>query len=170
MSLLLSGLAGSGSQEEGAILTWTGGHTTGEGESTTITVVLLLVILRVLLRPCIATVVIDGYTHNSTLTSGDSVPLGTQIILVCRVFGLPYGTPLSYTWTCPNGDCVFINNKGRMIYKGHILAVNTTYNSYSGAYTCRVTARGGQANGSFRVNVTGMPLCMYILPYGSMAG
>ena len=27
-----SGLAGSGSQEEGASLTWTGGNTTGEGE------------------------------------------------------------------------------------------------------------------------------------------
>ena len=32
MSLLPSGLAGSGSQEEGASLTWTGGHTTEEGE------------------------------------------------------------------------------------------------------------------------------------------
>ena len=32
MSLLPSGLAGSGSQEEGASLSWTGGHTTGEGE------------------------------------------------------------------------------------------------------------------------------------------
>ena len=32
MPLLPSGLAGSGSQEEGASLTWTGGHTTGEGE------------------------------------------------------------------------------------------------------------------------------------------
>ena len=32
MSLLPSGLAGSDSQEEGASLTWTGGHTTGEGE------------------------------------------------------------------------------------------------------------------------------------------
>ena len=31
MSFLLSGIAGSGSQEEGASLTWTG-HTTGEGE------------------------------------------------------------------------------------------------------------------------------------------
>ena len=28
----LSGIAGSGSQEERASLTWTGGHTTGEGE------------------------------------------------------------------------------------------------------------------------------------------
>ena len=27
-----SGLTGSGSKEEGASLTWTGGHTTGEGE------------------------------------------------------------------------------------------------------------------------------------------
>ena len=32
MSLLPSGLAGSGSQEEGASLTWTGGHTVGNGE------------------------------------------------------------------------------------------------------------------------------------------
>ena len=32
MSLLPSGLAGCGSQEEGASLTWTGGHTTGKGE------------------------------------------------------------------------------------------------------------------------------------------
>ena len=32
MSLLVSGLAGSGSEEEGASLSWTGGHTTGEGE------------------------------------------------------------------------------------------------------------------------------------------
>ena len=32
MALLPSGLAGSGSQEEGASLTWTGGHTTGKGE------------------------------------------------------------------------------------------------------------------------------------------
>ena len=32
MSLLPSGLAGSGSQEEGARHTWTGGHKTREGE------------------------------------------------------------------------------------------------------------------------------------------
>ena len=34
-ALLPSGLAGSGSQEEGASLTWTGGNTTGEGERET---------------------------------------------------------------------------------------------------------------------------------------
>ena len=32
MPLLPSGLAGSGSQEEGASLVWTGGNTAGEGE------------------------------------------------------------------------------------------------------------------------------------------
>ena len=32
MAVLPSGLAGSGSQDEGASLTWTGGHTTGKGE------------------------------------------------------------------------------------------------------------------------------------------
>ena len=32
MSLLPSGLASSGSEEEEASLTWTGEHTTGEGE------------------------------------------------------------------------------------------------------------------------------------------
>ena len=32
MALLPSGLAGGGSQEDGASITWTGGHTTGKGE------------------------------------------------------------------------------------------------------------------------------------------
>ena len=109
------------------------------------------------------TVVIDGYTHNSTFTSGDSVPLGTQIILVCQVVGLPYGTPLTYNWTCPNGDCVpkvpdgsDPYNYGRKIYNDSILAVNTTYTSYGGTYTCRVTARGQKTTGNFNITITGM--------------
>ena len=101
-------------------------------------------------------VVLDGYRHNSTLTSVDSVPLGTQIILVCRVVGLPYGTPLSYTWTCPNGPCEVQGYYGRKVYNEHILAVNTTSTSDGGTYTCQVTAIGGQeANRSFTLNVTG---------------
>ena len=32
MALLPSGVADSGSEEEGASLTWTGGHTVGNGE------------------------------------------------------------------------------------------------------------------------------------------
>ena len=105
----------------------------------------------------IVTVEIDGYTRNSTLTSGDSVPLGTQIILVCRVVGLPYGTPLSYTWTCPNGPCEVEGDYGRKVYNEYILAMNTTSTSDGGTYTCQVTATGRQeVTGAFRLTVTGM--------------
>ena len=104
---------------------------------------------------------INSYTHSSTLTSGESVPFGTQIILVCRVVGLPYGTPLSYTWTCPNGPCEVEGYYGRKVYNEHILAVNTTSSSDGGTYTCQVTATGEQkATGSFTLTVTGMFVCL----------
>ena len=106
----------------------------------------------------IVSVVIDGYTHNSTLTSGDSVPLGTQLILVCHVVGLPYGTPLNYAWTCPGGQC-FLEAPGKYdlkVYNEHVLVINTTYTAYSGTYTCLMKSAGRQdANGSFTINVLG---------------
>ena len=98
---------------------------------------------------------IDGYTHNSILTSGDSVPLGTQIILVCRVVGLPYGTPLSYTWTCPRGQCSFEGKYTTKIHDEHILAVNMTTPSYAGGYTCEVTANDRQEVVVFTLSVSG---------------
>ena len=103
---------------------------------------------------------IDGYTGNSIITSGESVPLGNQIILVCRVVGLPYGTPLNYTWTCPNGPCEVEGYYGRKVYNEHILAVNAMSTRDNGMYTCQVTAAGGQgANGNFTLTVTGMCVC-----------
>ena len=108
------------------------------------------------------TIVIDSYTHNSTVTSGESVPLGTQLILVCQVVGLSYGTPLSYTWTCPNGPCEVEGYYGRKVYNEHVLAVNTTSTSDGGTYTCQVTATGGQeANGSFTLRVMGEYCAIY---------
>ena len=114
------------------------------------------------------TVLIDGYTHNSTLTSGDSVPLGTQIILVCRVVGLPYGTPLSYTWTCRNGyHCELEDSYANKIYNDHTLAINATVTFDKGTFTCYVKATGGQeATGSFTLTVTGMCVCL-VLYYSS---
>ena len=105
---------------------------------------------------------IDGYTHNSILTSGDSVPLGTQIILVCRVVGLPYGTPLSYTWTCPNRyQCETERPHVRKIHSNHTLAISITSTLAGGTYSCQVTAKGGQeATGSFTLTVTGMCVCL----------
>ena len=109
------------------------------------------------------TVLINGYTHNSTLTSGDSVSLGTQIILVCWVVGLPYGTPLSYTWTCPNGPCEVEGYYGRKVYNKHILAVNTTSTSNGGSYTCQVIPKGGQeASGNFTLSVIGTYICIAV--------
>ena len=106
---------------------------------------------------------IDGYTHNSTLTSGDSVPLGTQFILVCQVAGLPYGTPLSYTWICPFGHCEIEGYYARKIHRKHILAINTTFTTYSGNYTCQVTAPGRHdTSGSFLISVTGMPFTVCV--------
>ena len=101
--------------------------------------------------------VLDGYTLNNTLTSGDSVPLGTQLILVCQVVGLPYATPLSYTWICPNGPCEVEGYYGRKVYNEHILAVVITSTNDGGTYTCQVTATGGQqANASSTLSVNGM--------------
>ena len=105
------------------------------------------------------TVQIDGYTRNSTLTSGDSILLGNQTILVCHVVGLPYGTSLNYTWTCLNGPCEVEGYYGRQIYNEHILSVNTTSTSDGGTYTCQVIATGGQkATGTFTLTVTGTTL------------
>ena len=112
---------------------------------------------------------IDAYTHNSTLTSGDSVPLGTQLILVCQVVGLPYGTqlrfttsqtstsPLSFAWNCPTGVRFIVQRKSRRFYKKNfILAITTISTTYSGTYTCLVTDAGGQkTNGSFTLNIAG---------------
>ena len=39
------------------------------------------------------------------------------------------GTPLNYTWTCPNGPCEVEGYYGRKVYNEHILAVNTTSHS-----------------------------------------
>ena len=101
--------------------------------------------------------VIDAYRHNGTITSGDSVPPGTQIILVCQIVGLPYGTPLSYNWTCPIGPCEVEGYYGRKVYNEHILAVNTTSRQDRGMYTCQVTATGGQeATGNFTLRVNGV--------------
>ena len=60
-----------------------------------------------------------------------------------------------------NGSITY--NYGRKIYNDSILAVNTTNTSYGGTYTCRVTATGQEATGSFNINITGMHACMYCI-------
>ena len=103
--------------------------------------------------------VIDGYTAMGNFANEDEIRLGRKLILVCRVVGLPYGTPLSYTWTCPNGPCEVEGYYGRKVYNKHILAINTTSTSDGGTYTCQVTATGGsvqqETRALFRFTVVG---------------
>ena len=113
------------------------------------------------------TVVIDGYTHNSTITSGDSVPFGIQLILVCQVVGLPYGTQQRYTWTCPKDTVCAGAGHSKKVHNKHKLTINTISTSDGGTYTCWITIAGGQkANGSFSLSVTGTCVCL-VLYYSS---
>ena len=102
------------------------------------------------------TVVIDGYTMGSTQSSPASLPLGTALVLVCRVSGIPQ-RQIKYYWTCPDGPCEPKGNVGRKVVKDNILAVNITSNSDGGTYTCEVSrdeADGGYSQ-NYTLNVSG---------------
>ena len=96
---------------------------------------------------------INRYTSDVNFINRNNITFGTQIILVCRVVGLPYGTPHSYTWTCPNGPCEVEGYYGRKIYNEHILAVNITSTNDGGTYTCQVTATVGSVQQEDRANL-----------------
>ena len=99
-------------------------------------------------------VVIDEYTVKSTLNSPATLPLGTTIILVCRLSGIPHGLQTNYQWTCPNGPCQQTGYAGRKI-NNNIIAINITSTSDGGTYTCNVTAEGREASQQFQLKVTG---------------
>ena len=81
--------------------------------------------------------VIDGYTVDSTQSSPASLPLGTALVLVCRVSGIPQ-RQIKYNWTCPDGPCERPRYVGRKVVNGNILAINITSDSDGGTYTCEV--------------------------------
>ena len=115
------------------------------------------------------TVVIDEYTVNSTLNSTATLPLGTTVILVCRLSGIPHGLQTNYHWTCPNEPCQQRGYAGRKI-NNNIIAINITSiigiiltsTSDGGTYTCTVTAEGREASQQFQLNVNGQCLQLHI--------
>ena len=111
--------------------------------------------------PTTPNVVIDGYTVNSTLNSPATLPLGTTVILVCRISGIPHGLHANYHWTCPNEPCQRTGYAGRKI-NNNIIAINITSTSDGGTYTCNVTAEGNEATQQFQLNVNGQCLQVYI--------
>ena len=99
-------------------------------------------------------VVIDGYTVSSTLNSPATLPLGTTVILVCRLSGIPYGLQTNYHWICPNGPCQQTGYVGRKI-NNNIIAINITSTCDGGKYTCNVNAQGREDSQQFRLKVSG---------------
>ena len=97
------------------------------------------------------TVVIDGYTVDSIQSSPASLPLGTALVLVCRVSGIPQ-RQIKYSWTCPDGPCEHPEFVGRKIVNSNILAVNITSDSDGGTYTCEVSRE--EADGGYSQNYT----------------
>ena len=93
--------------------------------------------------PIPVTSLIDAYSPTSVLSSPATVPLGTTVVLVCRVGGVASGTQLNYTWTCPNGPCDVGegNNPNRKAY-GDRMVLNVLTSRDGGTYTCLV--REGQ--------------------------
>ena len=111
--------------------------------------------------PTTPNVVIDGYTVNSTINSTDTLPLGTTLILVCRISGIPHGLQTNYHWTCPNGPCQQTGYDGRKI-NNNIIAINIISTSDGGTYICNVTAQGREDSKQFQLNVTGQCLQVHI--------
>ena len=106
-------------------------------------------------------VVIDGHTVNSTFNSTATLQLGTTLILVCRISGIPHGLQTNYHWTCPNEPCQRTGYDGRKIIN-NIIAINITSTSDGGTYTCNVTAEGRRDSQQFQLNVTGQCLQVHI--------
>ena len=106
--------------------------------------------------------VIDGYTVNSILNSPATLPLGTTVILVCRISGIPHGLQTNYHWTCPNEPCQQTGYAGRKI-NNNIIAINITSTSDGGTYICTVTAEGrGNTSQWFQLEVNGQCLQVHI--------
>ena len=109
-------------------------------------------------------VVINGYTHNKILSSGDSVSLGIQLILVCQVVGLPFGVAISYTWICPQRNTA-AGWYGQKIYNEYTFAINIISTHDGGTCICQVTtlySARQEVNGSFLIHVSGMCKCIML--------
>ena len=71
--------------------------------------------------------------------STQPVPLGTTVVLVCRVVGVPEeDSPPSYQWICLNGDCTSDIDVSR-IQDANSVSVNVLGQNDEGQYSCTVS-------------------------------
>ena len=97
-------------------------------------------------------VVIEAYPNTQP------VPLGTTVVLECRVVG--DSSTVSYQWRCPNGACD-VSSESRVtprsrIVNGNTLTVNVVSESDGGEYRCTVTEGGNTQTSSYNITVSGM--------------
>ena len=105
------------------------------------------------------TLLIDGYTASSSFGSPADLPLGTTLVLVCRV-GLSSELLPNFTWLCPHESCIRKGYAGRNITSLNkhesVLAINITSVHDSGTYTCIVSVDGNErVRKEFELNVNG---------------
>ena len=101
-----------------------------------------------------AAVTIDAYP------STQPVPLGTTVVLVCRVVGMSEeDSSTRYQWSCPNGACdISRGTQGSprsRIVSGNTLTVNVVSKSDSGEYRCTVSEGGTTKTSSYDMTVSG---------------
>ena len=77
-------------------------------------------------------VIIDGSTPDGPLDHGSTVPLGTNVTLVCKVTEMPNDTaPMyMYIWSCPNRQTCNTQN--------NILIIPVVSTNDGGDYSCTV--------------------------------
>ena len=96
------------------------------------------------------TVTVDAYP------STQPVPLGTTVVFVCRVVGIPESSrALNYEWSCPNGTCDVSSEPPRSrIVKGNTLTVNVVGEYDAGEYRCTVTVTEEENSQTSSYNIT----------------
>ena len=100
-----------------------------------------------------AAVTIDAYP------STQPVPLGTTVVLVCRVGSAQDNSSTTYEWSCPNGACdISTGTQGTprsRIVSGNTLTVNVVTKFDSGEYRCTVSEGGTTQTSSYDMTVAG---------------
>ena len=90
------------------------------------------------------------------------------MVLVCRVVGVPYGSELTYSWTCASGSTC--DNPSEPLQHGsrrqynNTVVVDIVHGGDSGDYQCSVSnRRDGVILGSdtHRISVTGLFTSLY---------
>ena len=88
---------------------------------------------------------------------------GTTVVLVCRMVGVPYGSELTYNWTCASGGTCDNPSEpsqaGSRRQYNNTVVVDIVHRWDSGDYQCNVSdRRDGGILGSdiHRISVTGL--------------